>query len=867
MTIHKRSKAEQPTVPEAPAIDFPVVAIGASAGGLDPIVGFLAQVPQESGVAYVVIQHLDPTHKGMLPELLQRTTSIPVSEITHHMPLRPNHIYVIPSNADLGLAKGRFMLSAPEQARGHRLPIDAFFEVLATQLGAQAVGVVLSGMGGDGTRGLQAIKQAGGLTLAQYPDTAKFDMMPQSAISAEVVDLIDYPEKMPGKIISYLFRSSFLNLPGDALESRNSVQEIVGLLTQHTGNSFTDYKVNTVLRRIERRMSLFQMISMEEYVRYLHDNPAEIDLLFKELLIGVTSFFRDQKVWEYLKSTALPQLLAANPDGRAFKAWIPACSTGEEAYSLAMVFHEVVEHVNPPSKYTLQIFATDLSGDAIDRARQGRFSKNISSDVSTERMERFFFADKNEFLIKKEIRNMIIFAQQNIISDPPFTKLDILCCRNLLIYLNAKLQQRLIPLFHYALNRDGVLLLGSADTPGHFSDLFEPLTTTTRLYRRLDNRARQRLPTYFPTKLSSTSPPTPSDTKEVSMTGKIQSHVEQLLLQKYSPAAALLNQDGDILYINGRTGAFLEPAAGKANWNIHAMARDGLRYELPGLIKQALHSDEVVRLKGLVVKDHAGQSLGVDLTAEALSQPESLRGMLFLTFSSVPLAVEARRSRSPNPKVLELEQQLAQARNEIQAVRDEMQTSREELKSANEELQSTNEELQSTNEELTTSKEEMQSLNEELYTVNAELQSKVDDLSLVNSDMKNLLNSTDIATIFLDSALRIRRFTAPATQIYKLIQTDLRRPLSDIVNDLDYPGLETDAQEVIRSLVFSERQVPTKTGRWYNVRIMPYRTVENVIDGVVVTFINITESKLLEAQLRQIQSGVKASKEPDGSMP
>ncbi|WP_317201880.1 PAS domain-containing protein [Janthinobacterium sp.] len=331
------------------------------------------------------------------------------------------------------------------------------------------------------------------------------------------------------------------------------------------------------------------------------------------------------------------------------------------------------------------------------------------------------------------------------------------------------------------------------------------------------------------------------------MPGKIQSHVEQLLLQKYSPAAALLNQNGDILFINGRTGAFLEPAAGKANWNIHAMAREGLRYELDSLIKAALLSEEVVRLKGLVVKDNLGLAQGVDLSAEALMTPNALRGMVFVTFASTPLLSETRRGRAPSPKVLELEQQLLQARNEIQAVRDEMQTSREELKSANEELQSTNEEL-------TTSKEEMQSLNEELYTVNAELQSKVDDLSLVNSDMKNLLNSTDIATIFLDSALRIRRFTAPATQIYKLIASDLRRPLSDIVNDLGYPDLEADAQEVIRSLVFSERQVPTKNGRWYNVRIMPYRTVDNVIDGVVVTFINITESKLLEAQLRLMQS-------------
>ncbi|MET3129867.1 two-component system CheB/CheR fusion protein [Oxalobacteraceae bacterium GrIS 1.11] len=826
---------------------FPIVAIGASAGGLDPIVSFLANVPQESGIAFVVIQHLDPTHKTMLPELLQRATSLPVAEITQQMEVKPNCVYVIPPNADLSITDGHLLLSEPLELRGHRLPINLFFTALAQERGELAVGVVLSGMGMDGTRGLQAIKDGNGLTLAQFPDSAKFETMPLSAIGADVVDLIDLPEKMPEKIITYLFRSSFLGHPGRDIHGRNCLQEIVALLSEHTGSSFSDYKINTVLRRIERRMSLYQLTSMEEYVSYLRDNPAEIDLLFKELLIGVTSFFRDAKVWEYLKVVALPQLLAANPDGRAFKAWIPACSTGEEAYSLAMVFNEVVANSNPPAKYTLQIFATDLSADAIDRARLGRFPASVESDVSAERIARFFMSEKNGYHIKKEIRNMIIFAQQNIISDPPFTKLDILCCRNLLIYLNAKLQHRLIPLFHYALKRDGLLLLGSADTPGHFPDLFAPLTTSTRLYRRLDNLARQRLPTYFPTKLSAASPPVSTELREVPMPGKIQSHVEQLLLQKYSPAAALLNQDGDILYINGRTGVFLEAAAGKANWNIHAMAREGLRYELPGLIEAALQSEGVVKLKGLVVKDHLGLSQGVELSAEALHAPKALQGMVFLTFSSTPLLPEGKRSRSSNQRVLELEQKLLQAHNEIQAVREEMQTSREELQSANEELQSTNEEL-------ITSKEEMQSLNEELYTVNAELQSKVADLSLVNSDMKNLLNSTDIATIFLDSGLRIRRFTATATQIYKLIQSDLRRPLGDIVNDLDYPNLENDALEVIRSLVFSERQVPTKNGRWYTVRIMPYRTLENVIDGVVVTFINITESKLLEAQLRLMQN-------------
>src|SRR5471032_142694 len=792
MMTHRKHSTASGTA--AAPIIFPVVAIGASAGGLDPIVAFLANVPQESGIAYVVIQHLDPTQKAMLPELLQRATSIPVMEITHHMEMRPNHIYVIPSNADLTLFNGCFVLSEPVQLRGHRLPINIFFESLAAEWGKLTVGVIFSGMGSDGTRGLQAIKRAGGLTLAQHPDTAKFDMMPQSAISAALVDLIDFPDKMPEKIVAYLLRSSFLRSPGSGPNGRNTLQEVVALLSEHTGNSFTDYKINTVLRRIERRMSLHQMGVMEEYVVYLRSNPAEIDLLFKELLIGVTSFFRDQKVWEYLKTVALPQLLEAHPDGRAFKAWVPACSTGEEAYSLAMVFHEVVASINPPSKYSLQIFATDLSGDAIDRARQGRFPEAISSDVSAERLERFFMAGKREYHVKKEIRNMIIFAQQNIISDPPFTKLDILCCRNLLIYFTAKLQEQLIPLFHYALKPEGLLMLGSADTPGNFHELFAPTTSAGRIYRRLDASVH-RVANYFPTRVDTASISTASEAQPSSMNGNLQIQVEQQLLRNHTPAAVLLNAHGDILYIHGRTGAYLEPAAGKANWNIHAMAREGLRHELADLLKRATLGEGQIAVRGLIQRDDAGKPLlALDLTAEPMSGEGPLAGTVMLTLAGAPLPPEKRRSRSSNPQLLELEQQLAQARLEIQAVRAEMQASREELKSANEELQSTNEELQSANEELTTSKEEMQSLNEELYTVNAELQSKVDDLSVVNGDMKNLLNSTDVATIFLDGELRIRRFTDQSKHIYKLIPGDVHRQLSDIVNDLQYPELEDDAR-------------------------------------------------------------------------
>jgi two-component system CheB/CheR fusion protein len=464
-------------------------------------------------------------------------------------------------------------------------------------------------------------------------------------------------------------------------------------------------------------------------------------------------------------------------------------------------------------------------------------------------------AEKGGYRIRKEMRNTIIFARQNVISDPPFTKLDILCCRNLLIYFTAKLQEQLIPLFHYALKTGGLLMLGSADTPGHFNELFAPTSGTGRIYRRLD-ASIHRVANYFPTRVSSVSIPPASEPSDPSMNGNLQTQVEQMLLKKHAPAAVLLNVNGDILYIHGRTGAYLEPAAGKANWNIHAMARDSLRHELTDLLKRASQSSDMIAARGLIQRDEKGKpSQAVDLTAESMTEGGSLAGTVLLTLATVPLPPAKRRPRSSNPQVLELEQQLAQARLEIQAVRDEMQASREELKSANEELQSTNEELQSTNEELTTSKEEMQSLNEELYTVNAELQSKVDDLSLVNGDMKNLLNSTDVATIFLDSALRIRRFTDQSTQIYKLIPGDVNRPLSDIVNDLQYPDLEADAREVLRTLVFRERQIPTRNGGWYTVRIMPYRTVENVIDGVVVTFINITESKQLEAQLRSMQKG------------
>lgn len=826
-----------------------IVGMGASAGGLDAISEFSRFHAVRTGMAFIVLQHQDPSRRGLLPELLRRITSMEVCEISESTEVRPDYVYVAPPSFDLAFSNGRLM--AVETADPHgRYPIDSFFRALAAEKGQAAAGVVFSGMGTDGTAGLRAIQEAGGVTLAQEPSSAKFDSMPRSAITAGVADFVAPPGAMP------MWLCQVRSVPhsgahGAARTRRQALRELMSLLQRHTGNNFTEYKMSTVLRRIERRMKLHQLDSMESYVGYLRENPAEVQLLFREMLIGVTSFFRDPAVWDHLSRISIPELLAMHPNGADFKAWVPACSTGEEAYTLAMVFDEAVSRTieagKDSGKYSLQIFATDLHGDAIDKARQGIFGRGVEDAMSHERLLRYFVADGGGYRIRKELRNMIIFAQQNIISDPPFTKLDILSCRNLLIYFNPKLQEQLIPLFHYALKPEGLLVLGSADTPGSYNELFTPVPGCGRIYRRLD-ASTQRVANYFPTKIAKAAQPSSTEVTTITMNGNIQTQVEHLLLKAHTPAAVMINAEGDILYIHGRTGTFLELAAGRANWNIHAMARDGLRYELADLIERASRSENQETVRELLFKDGA-QSLLVDMSAEIVCEDNQGGHSLLVTFNAAQMPARKRGSRGADTRPQELEQQLTMSRLELQSVREEMQTSREELKAANEELQSTNEELQSTNEELTTSKEEMQSLNEELYTVNAELQSKVDDLSLVNSDMKNLLNSTDIAVIFLDSQMNIRRYTNQATQLYKLIATDLNRPLSDIANDLVYPDMGDDAAEVLRSLVFCERQIPTRDGRWFMVRIMPYRTVNNVIDGLVLTFVNVTELKLLEARL------------------
>ncbi len=610
-----------------------------------------------------------------------------------------------------------------------------------------------------------------------------------------------------------------------------------------------------MFRRIERRMSVHQIDKIAGYVRFLQENPKELEILFKELLIGVTSFFRDEAVWKKLKESILPNLLNTLPDGQIMRVWIPGCSTGEEAYSFAIVFKEIIEKQIINKNITLQIFATDLDIDAIDQARKGIFTSNIAADVSKERLSQFFTTEEGGFRISNAIREMVVFATQNVIKDPPFTKVNFISCRNLLIYMETELQKKLMSLFLYSLSPGGIMLLGSSETVGAQSHGFKLMDTKYKFYLRTETSLPPDL-LDLPVYISNKKKYPEEMIKPVMFTESIQSLADQFLIQHFAPASVLVNEHGDIIYITGRTGKYLEPAAGKANMNIYSMAREGLRNELHGALHKAKLNYDPVILPHIKVGTNGGINW-VNITVQQIEKPNALKGMIIIAFADVvainePLPVKLKSGKqAPHPRLLELQLELERRNEELQSMREEMQTSQEELKSTNEELQSTNEELQSTNEELTTSKEEMQSLNEELQTLNIELQSKINEYARSDNDMKNLLNSTDIATLFLDKELNIRRFTDQLVKLFKLRLTDIGRPFTDIANDLQYPELENNARQVLKTLVYKETAIKTNAGKWFNIRILPYRTVDDRIDGLVLTFVDISLAKEMEAKLKK----------------
>ena len=848
---NNKSKAKT-TNPASPP-NFPIVGIGASAGGLEALEQFFEKMPQNCGMGFVVIQHLDPNHKGVMPELLQRITAMKVFQATDRLKIKPNCVYVIPPNKSMSILNGALHLFEPVESRGLRLPIDIFFRALADDRKENSIGIILSGMGSDGSLGIKGIKEKHGLVLVQEPGSAKFDGMPRSAIEAVIPDMVAPANELPEKLIACLRLSPKDVESADILHKNvSSLEKVVILIRDHVGHDFSLYKKNTLLRRIERRKGIHQISKIQHYVRFLQENPQEIDILFKELLIGVTSFFRDEAVWEVFKNKHLPEMLNSLPERSVLRAWVTGCSTGEEAYSLAMIFTELTEKMN--NKSSLQIFATDLDNDAIEKARKGYYSKNIVGEMSPERLSKFFVAEGDGYRISPNIREMVVFAPQNVIKDPPFTKLDFLFCRNMLIYMESELQKKLIVLFNYSLNSGGVLVLGTAETLGAQVGGFEELDTKNKIFKRSVFSNPVEL-VDFPSSFYQRKMPLIEKKKlSVANNDSIQVYADQILLQKFAPPSVLVNSAGDIVYITGRTGKYLEPVAGKANWNIYAMAREGLNRLLPGAFRKAVKSYAPIVLGNVKIGTDNDAHL-VDVTIQCIETPVAIKGMVMIVFADVSAKVEnvnplkGAAGRAVPKRIKELEMDLQRSHEELQSTHEEMQTSQEELKSTNEELQSTNEELQSTNEELTTSKEEMQSLNEELQTVNIELQSKVNDYLRASDDMKNLLNSIEIASLFLDKDLNIRRFTDQITKIFKLRLTDIGRPFTDLVSNLDYSEIDDDAHRVLKTLISKESAIATNDNRWFRVRIMPYRTLDDRIDGLVMTFTDISVTKKLEIEL------------------
>ncbi len=863
-----------PTHLPALGVQFPIVGIGASAGGLEAIEEFLQNVPEMSGMAFVIVQHLEPKSESMMPDLLGRCTPMKVFQIKDRQKIEPNCVYIIPPNKDLTIAKGFLYLHEIAEKHGLRLTIDSFFYSLADDQKERSIGVILSGMGSDGMLGAEAIREKAGVVFVQEPTDAKFDAMPLSVINGGLADVVEIVKELPLKIKEYLTYTPYINKPriNENVKIKSGLEKIVVLIRQQTGHDFSQYKESSLYRRIERRMGVLQLSGIAQYVDFAHTNPQEVELLFREMLIGVTSFFRDTELWERLRTDVLPQLLVERHESEVLRAWVAACSTGEEAFSLAILFTEFVESLHLPmipKNMTLQIFATDLDTSAIEKARKGVFSGSIANDISEERLGRYFTRlEGGGYQIVKSIRDMVIFAPQNVIMDPPFTKLHLLMCRNLLIYLTSELQHKLLPLFHFALKENGFLVLGTAETTGSVSALFAPLDEKMRIYQRLQPLI-QKEPIFFPT-IFKTSHPSTTAKPVMKTIDNVKVFTDNLILEKYAPAAVLTGQSGDILYISGRTGKYLEPPAGKINWNIFAMAREGLGHELMSAFRKAQAEQKTQILRGIVLGTNTGKQT-LDVVIQPIVAPDTLYGSVLVVFIDVPTALEpATKSTTSkrgkvsnvvsleNRTVEELEKELDRFREEMRTSQEELRTMNEELQSANEELQSTNEELQSTNEELMTSKEEMQSMNEELQTVNSELQVKVDELSHTSNDIKNLLDSTEIATLFLDSEMLIRRFNNRISKMTKLILSDVGRSITDIASELLYPELVDDAHEVLQTLVSIEKQLPLSNNQWFSVRILPYRTLKNVIDGVVIIFTDITVSKTLEAELRATEARLRA---------
>jgi two-component system CheB/CheR fusion protein len=838
---------------------FPIVGVGASAGGLEAYTQFLKNLPADTDMAFVLVQHQDPTHQSSLPELLTKATKMPVREAQEGMVVQPNHVYVIPPNTSMTIIRGALRLNPRQAGRGPHLPVDSFFISLAEYRKNNAIGVILSGTASDGTLGLKAIKAADGITFAQDEQSAKYDGMPRSAIAAGVVDFILPPEEIAKQIASIgkhplvkLRKAESELIP----EGDTNLHTIFSIIRKTTGVDFTHYKPTTIMRRISRRMLLQKSHTLELYARFLKSNPKEVNALYEDILINVTSFFRDPETFEILKREIFPNLLKKSSE-KVIRVWVPGCSTGEEAYSLAITLMESLGEKSAGMQ--IQIFATDISENAINKARTGIYPADITENISPDRLRRFFTKNDQGYQINKGIRDLCIFAKHNLAKDPPFSKIDLISCRNLLIYLSPILQRKVVPLFHYALNPNGYLLLGNTETIGSFSEFFYPADRKYRVF------AKKSIPTklHFEAEhfLGGPGPAVVVNQKNslVLTERDIMKEGDRLLLSRFAPASVIVNEDLQILHFRGRTGLFLEPSPGQASLNLLKMAREGLTVELRSALNRVKKENVAVRTEGLRVRINGNtRDLAIEVIPMKLAQ-SSDRFYLVMFESLEEQSRELKKKKAPAAgkradALWSLNQELNATKEYLQSIIEEQEATNEELRAANEEILSSNEELQSTNEEMETAKEELQSANEELTTVNEELQNRNIELNLVNNDLNNLLASVNIPIMMLGPDLRIRRFTPASERILNLIHTDIGRPISDINMNINTTNLEELIVEALEQVQIKETDLQDRRGKWYNMQIRPYKTMDNRIDGAVLVFIDIDAMKRSLGKVQEYQT-------------
>jgi two-component system CheB/CheR fusion protein len=843
---------------------FPVVGIGASAGGLEAFSTLLANFPETTGMALVFLQHLDPSHHSALEEILSRTTKIPVTQVTEGIQVRPNHVYIIPPNSDMIIKDGTLRLSARSLTQGQHRPIDGFFISLAEDCGDRAIGVILSGTASDGTSGCLAIKAVGGITLAQDEATAKYSSMPRSAVESGSIDFV-LPPKAIAEELSRIEKHPYIarvpTHPDELLgpASPNDIHELFTMLRDAKGVDFTHYKQTTLQRRIKRRMVLTQSDALKDYLHFVKRNPKELDELYKDVLIHVTGFFRDPGAFDALRKEVFPLLVKERrPSDWPIRVWIPGCSTGEEAYSMAIALLEYIGPHNanisaPPSSRAIQVFATDISDAALDRARAGVYQDSVLADMSPQRLKRFFMRVEKGYQILQSVREVCIFAKQNITKDPPFSGLDLISCRNLLIYLGPELQKRVIPTMHYALRPGAHLMLGGAESLGVFSDYFTLIDKKYKIYQKKATAAR--LVTYF-TGVDYSLRRRRSDipVPKVPAALTIEKEVERELVNRFVPASIVVNSEMEILQFRGKTGAYLEPAVGQPTFSLSKMAREGLLIDLRSALNTAKKENVSVRKEGVSIQSYEGTRL-IDFEVIPIQGEETKERFYIVVFQdvadqpspkSVSKAAAAKEARKDLPLARQnerLTREIRQLRGQLQSLIEEHETTSEEFKTANEEVLSSNEELQSTNEELETAKEELQSTNEELTTVNEELQNRNLELSTANNDLLNVLENVNIPVVIVSNDVRIRRFTPAAQKLLNLLSSDVGRYLGDIRPNMDFDKLGELARQTIETSSFHEAEVRDNLGVWYMLRTRPYKTSEHKVAGAVITFQDIDAFK------------------------